>query len=161
MACFQPRVAVKDLLLPAASPSSVRALRTSPDHIYGILTQHSYIGVYLSDLVVNASLPSQVDPSSADAPLVLQPHTSHLIPANPLVFNSLRALPPGMRLQPLLNVNKHRRTAAIVKHVQTFQALARSDAHLVPGPAYSKVLKLRSLDSDIIRKCAAAIVDTQ
>jgi GDP/GTP exchange factor required for growth at low temperature len=71
--------------------------------------------------------------------------------AHPEVFAALPPLPPTMRLEPLVNVQKQRRIAAVVKGLVAGQHLAARVQHTVDRKVYQRCLRLRGLDFDGLR----------
>lgn len=88
-----------------------------------------FLGIYLSDLIFNAELPPSIEPSrskSSGDSLVLQ--------------------------QLLVNYHEHRITATVIKHVLTFQNLARRHPFTPDPQLYRLCLDIPSIDLDTIRK---------
>jgi hypothetical protein len=94
------------------------------------------LGLYLSDLVFNAAVPSFIDPASS------QPST----PSSPLPFSSADATTP-LHHQPLINFHKHRTTATIVKRVLTFQTLSRGYNFSVDKEIFDKCYGLKGFEA--------------
>jgi GDP/GTP exchange factor required for growth at low temperature len=69
-------------------------------------------------------------------------------PARPEVFAALPPLPPSMTLEPLVNVQKQRRIAAVVKALVAGQNLAARVQYGVDRKVYQRCLRLRGLDND-------------
>lgn len=94
------------------------------------------LGLYLSDLVFNAAVPSFIDPTSS------QPST----PSSPLPSSSADATTP-LHHQPLINFHKHRTTATIVKRVLTFQTLSRGYNFSIDKEIYDKCYGLKGFEA--------------
>ncbi|RCH86948.1 hypothetical protein CU097_003744 [Rhizopus azygosporus] len=94
-----------------------------------------FLGIYLSDLVFNAELPSYI-PSSY----------------NPSAFQS--QLEVTVLSQPLIHFRKHRITASIIKKVLIFQALAKrySFEENLNDKLYLACLQVPCLETDEIQK---------
>ncbi|CAG8552004.1 7824_t:CDS:10 [Rhizophagus irregularis] len=95
-----------------------------------------FLGLYLSDLVFNAAVPSFIDPTSS------QPST----PSSPLPSSSADATTP-LHHQPLINFHKHRTTATIVKRVLTFQTLSRGYNFSIDKEIYDKCYGLKGFEA--------------
>ncbi|GET02507.1 ras GEF [Rhizophagus clarus] len=95
-----------------------------------------FLGLYLSDLVFNAAVPSFIDPTSS------QPST----PSSPLPSSSADATSP-LHHQPLINFHKHRTTATIVKRVLTFQTLSRGYNFSIDKEIYDKCYGLKGFEA--------------
>ncbi|ORE01681.1 ras GEF [Rhizopus microsporus var. microsporus] len=94
-----------------------------------------FLGIYLSDLVFNAELPSYI-PSNY----------------NPSAFQS--QLEATVLSQPLIHFRKHRITASIIKKVLIFQALAKrySFVENLNDKLYLTCLQVPCLETDEIQK---------
>ncbi|CEG64863.1 hypothetical protein RMATCC62417_01766 [Rhizopus microsporus] len=94
-----------------------------------------FLGIYLSDLVFNAELPSYI-PSNY----------------NPSAFQS--QLEVTVLSQPLIHFRKHRITASIIKKVLIFQALAKrySFVENLNDKLYLTCLQVPCLETDEIQK---------
>ncbi|CAG8518513.1 14908_t:CDS:2, partial [Gigaspora rosea] len=82
-----------------------------------------FLALYLSDLVFNAALPSFIEPA----------------PQPPSLFQ----LPQ----QPLVNFQKHRTTAAIIKRVIAFQSLACGYTFPIDSDLYAKGANLKAVEA--------------
>ncbi|KAG2197510.1 hypothetical protein INT47_007119, partial [Mucor saturninus] len=95
-----------------------------------------FLGIYLSDLVFNAELPSYL----------------------PSTNNNIRTKRQGtmdqLLSQPLIHFRKHRITATVIKRVLVFQNLAKRYSFDESGDAllYSSCFQVTSLDPDTINK---------
>ncbi|KAI8971895.1 hypothetical protein BDF20DRAFT_915646 [Mycotypha africana] len=116
-----------------------------------------FLGIYLSDLVFNAELPSFLSPST---------HTEDDLKKTSANTNagSANGTPPIDQVvfqQPLVHFRKHRITATIIKRVLIFQNLAKrysfepytEDNYIL----YNTCLQLTSLDIDAIQKYSTLI----
>ncbi|KAL0573822.1 Guanine nucleotide exchange factor lte1 [Marasmius crinis-equi] len=84
-----------------------------------------FIGIYLSQLHLHHQLPDLIDPTAPNEAVGVDPVTSNLdSPAHPEVFDALAPLPPSLHLEPLINVQKQRLIAGVVKSCITGQQLA-------------------------------------
>lgn len=92
-----------------------------------------FLGLYLSDLVFNAAVPSFIDPPS-QPPTPSSP--SFNVPSSPLYHQ-----------QPLINFHKHRTTATIIKRILTFQNLSREYSFYVDKEIYDKCFGLKGFEA--------------
>lgn len=97
-----------------------------------------FLGIYLSDLVFNAELPSYL-PSNNN--------------------KKLHGMADAVLSQPLVHFRKHRITATVIKRVLVFQNLARRYAFEESADAglYSSCFQVVSLDTDTIQKMSYEI----
>ncbi|CAG8475176.1 17223_t:CDS:2, partial [Dentiscutata erythropus] len=86
-----------------------------------------FLALYLSDLVFNAALPSFIEPAS-------QPPS--------LFYTSTH-----LSQQPLVNFQKHRTTAAIIKRVIAFQSLACGYTFPIDADLYTKCANLKAVEA--------------
>lgn len=108
-----------------------------------------FFGLFLSDLAVNDTLPTLIEPSSPNSAVDYDPTTGHLRSlADPRAFAHLAPLPDGMPLSPLVNMYKYRIIALTVKSVLAFQE--RLDAYEFQADAsvYVKALRIRCLEGE-------------
>lgn len=100
-------------------------------------------GIFLKDLASLSELPTFLDPSSTTTPAEVNSVGDLERIADPTAFVSLRALPDGVRLRPLVNVHKFRMIADEVQLVLAFQEF--SEKYLwEPEPGlYLRTLKIR------------------
>lgn len=107
-----------------------------------------FLGLYLSDLVFNAELPSLLDPpvDSESAPL---PPNHFFQNENSKFRVSLVSYSPGDELPPqrLVNFHKYRTIATIIKSVLAFQALSRRYNFEADVSVYPRCVFLRCLDN--------------
>ncbi|RIA87036.1 hypothetical protein C1645_778254 [Glomus cerebriforme] len=97
-----------------------------------------FLGLYLSDLVFNAAVPSFIDPTPSQPPT----------PSSPLPSSSIDATTgPLHHQQPLINFHKHRTTATIVKRILTFQNLSRGYNFSIDKEIYDKCFGLKGLEA--------------
>lgn len=95
-----------------------------------------FLGIYLSDLVFNAELPSYLPPSTIQ-------------PDDPMKVLS----------QPLVHFRKHRVTATVIKRVLLFQNLAKrySFEETQDSTLYSACFHVHSLDMNTIQRLSYEI----
>ncbi|CAG8480621.1 15801_t:CDS:2 [Dentiscutata heterogama] len=86
-----------------------------------------FLALYLSDLVFNAALPSFIEPAS-------QPPS--------LFYTSTQ-----LHQQPLVNFQKHRTTAAIIKRVIAFQSLACGYTFPIDADLCTKCVNLKAVEA--------------
>jgi Gdp/GTP exchange factor required for growth at low temperatures len=113
-----------------------------------------FIGVYLAQLKRANQLPDMIDPTAPEEPIGMNPATSNLEPpSHPEVFSALQPLPEGMNLEPLINVQKQRRIAAVIKGLVAAQHVASRIQFGVDHKLFQKCLKLSGLEPDQLLKC--------
>jgi hypothetical protein len=97
-----------------------------------------FLGIYLSDLVFNAELPSYLPSNNAKKP---------------------QGMADVALSQPLVHFRKHRITATVIKRVLVFQNLARRYAFEESTDAvlYSSCFQVASLCTDAIQKMSYEI----
>jgi hypothetical protein len=98
-------------------------------------------------------LPDLVDPTDPTRPVGIDPETSNFTSvAHPEVFDSLPPLPPSIHLEPLINVQKQRLIAGLVKSLVQGQHLATKVNFTINKKLFSKCLRLRGLDSAMMER---------
>lgn len=102
-----------------------------------------FLGIYLSDLVFNAELPSYLP--------------------SPTIVKEKDTLMNKVYSQPLVHFRKHRITATVIKRVLVFQNLAKrySFEETTDPILHSACLHVASLDSDTIYKTSCDIEPVQ
>ena len=75
-------------------------------------------------------------------------------PAAPEVFAALPPLPPGISVEPLVNVQKQRRIAGVVRSLVCGQHLAHRVNYGVERRTYQKCLRLRGLDWEALQRAS-------
>ncbi|GAA5861991.1 hypothetical protein JCM8547_001550 [Rhodosporidiobolus lusitaniae] len=119
-----------------------------------------FLGIFLRDLVINAELPTFLDPTSPSTPASVDSSGSLTSLADPHAFDSLSLppLPPSMPLRPLVNVHKFRVLAQTVTTVQSLQELAQARFTHEPIPQiFFKCLKIRCLEQSVLHQLSAAL----
>ncbi|KAG8932520.1 hypothetical protein FRC02_000973 [Tulasnella sp. 418] len=105
-----------------------------------------FIGIYLSQLQKYRKLPDYIDPTSPTSPVLIDKTTGMLSPPlHPEVFSTLQTLPPSVPLEPLINVQKQRLTAGVVKEIVAGQHLASNVSYEPDRKLYQKCLRLKAL----------------
>ncbi|THH06581.1 hypothetical protein EW145_g3988 [Phellinidium pouzarii] len=112
-----------------------------------------FIGVYLSQLHRFSRLPDLIDPSAPTETVDTDPDTGNFkAPAHPEVFCDLRPLPASMQIEPLINVQKQRKIAGVIKALVAGQHLANKVEVDVDKKLLSRCLKLSALDFDELQR---------
>jgi hypothetical protein len=110
-------------------------------------------GVYLSQLYRHSKLPDLIDPTAPNEGVGVDPITANFdTPAHPEVFSALAPLLPSMQLEPLINVQKQRLIAGVIKGLVAGQHLASRVQFAVDRRMYQKCLKLRGLDEETLQR---------
>jgi len=118
-----------------------------------------FIGIYLGDLERYRRLPDYIDPTAPTSPVVIDPLTGSLsAPLHPEVFSTLAPLPPGVHLEPLINVQKQRLTASVVKRIVSGQHMATKVSFDIDRKVYQKCLRLKALGPDTLMQIARSYV---
>jgi GDP/GTP exchange factor required for growth at low temperature len=121
-----------------------------------IISNFSSQGVYLSQLYRHAKLPDLIDPTAPNETVSVDPITANFdAPAHPEVFSSLAPLPASMQLEPLINVQKQRLFAGVIKSLVAGQHLASRVQFPVDKKLFQKCLKLRGLDNETLQRVFA------
>lgn len=119
-----------------------------------------FIGVYLSQLRRLNKLPSVIDPTSPNTLMGDDLITGDLdAPAYPDVFASLAPLPSSMQLEPLINVQKQRRVAEVIKSLVAGQHLASRVQFDVDRKLFQKCLRLRALEPGFLQRALNLYID--
>ncbi|KAL5520295.1 hypothetical protein ACEPAG_9508 [Sanghuangporus baumii] len=120
-----------------------------------------FIGVYLSQLRRYSRLPDLIDPSAPTEAVLTDPETGNFkSPAHPEVFADLRPLPPSMQIEPLINVQKQRQIAGVIKSLVAGQHLANKvDVSDVDKRLLSRCLKLSAIDVDQLQRILGVYSD--
>jgi GDP/GTP exchange factor required for growth at low temperature len=117
-------------------------------------------GIYLSQLHRHCHLPDLIDPTAPTEPVGIDPITNAFdAPAHPQVFSTLSPLPHSMQLEPLINVQKQRLIAGVIKSLVTGQHLASTMQFPVDKKLFQKCLKLKALDQDTLQRAYAMYPD--
>jgi hypothetical protein len=105
-------------------------------------------------------LPDLIDPTSPNEPVCIDPETNAFEPpAHPEVFAALAPLPPSMQLEPLINIQKQRRIAGVIKSLVTGQHLASKLRFPIDKKLFQRCLRLKALDEDILYRVYAMYAD--
>lgn len=151
------RVAMRDMivqggmmdLITSSGPPRGGAAKTSQDLLRLSDGCIPFFGLFLSDLAINDSLPTLVEPSSPNSALDMESATGHLASlADPTAFAHLPPLPEQIRLTPLVNLYKYRNIAVTVKSVLAFQERLTSFEFEADANVYVKTLRLRCLEGE-------------
>lgn len=115
-----------------------------------------FIGVYLAPLKRFSQLPDLIDPTAPHEAVGVDPLTANFdTPAHPEVFAALKPLPPGMHLEPLINVQKQRSIAGVVRSLVAGQHLASRVHYPIDKRVFQKCLRLRGLDTEMLQRALA------
>ncbi|EAU87807.1 hypothetical protein CC1G_09426 [Coprinopsis cinerea okayama7 len=115
-----------------------------------------FIGVYLAQLYRLKRLPDLIDPTSPNEIVAMNPITGDFNPpAHPEVFDALAPLPPTMQLEPLVNVHKQRKIAAVIKSLVAGQHMASRVNFEVDKKLFQRCLRLRALEPEVLQKVLA------
>ncbi|TFK72390.1 ras GEF [Pluteus cervinus] len=119
-----------------------------------------FIGVYLSQLHRLSKLPDLIDPTSPNEAVGVDPVTGNFdSPAHPEVFAALAPLPSSMHLEPLINVHKQRRTAAVIKSLVAGQHLASRVHFELDRRLVQRCLRLRGLNHETLQRALSTYPD--
>jgi len=118
------------------------------------------LGQYLSQLHRHSQLPDLIDPTAPNEPVCIDPETNTFEPpAHPEVFAALAPLPPSMQLEPLINIQKQRRIAGVIKSLVTGQHLASKLQFPIDKKLFQRCLRLKALDQDTLFRVYAMYPD--
>ncbi|KAI7878579.1 ras GEF [Lichtheimia hyalospora FSU 10163] len=145
------RAAMSKAIEDIAEASAVESILThahDDDAIHATDARGSipFLGLYLSDLVFNAELPSILTSSSSN-----QQHDNDTTP--PIQSDADNELRTRLCTH-LVNYNKFRITASVVRHVLAFQVLSRAYDFDYHPDIFSKLQQLQFLDNAEIRKAS-------
>jgi len=119
-----------------------------------------FLGQYLSQLCRHCQLPDLIDPTAPSEPVRIDPVTNTFEPpAHPEVFAALAPLPPSMQLEPLINIQKQRRIAGVIKSLVTGQHLASKLQFPIDKKLFQRCLRLKALDDDTLFRVYAMYPD--
>ncbi|KAK4705281.1 hypothetical protein P7C70_g924, partial [Phenoliferia sp. Uapishka_3] len=135
---------------PMHRPPAPRGIKSPPPPTGCI----PFLGIFLKDLASMSELPTFLDPSSPTTPAEVNAVGDLERIADPTAFFSLRALPEGLRLRPLVNVHKFRMIADEVQLVLAFQEFSEKYLWEPESSLYLRTLKIRCLDSNTLRECS-------
>lgn len=111
-----------------------------------------FFGIYLAQLYKINKLPALIDPTAPNQGVGFDPISATLDPpAHPEAFSALAPLPATMNLEPLINVHKQRRIAAVIKSLVAGQHLASRIHYEVDKKLFPRCLRLRGLESDTLQ----------
>jgi Gdp/GTP exchange factor required for growth at low temperatures len=97
-----------------------------------------------------------IDPTSPNEPVGIDAITNVFeAPAYPEVFSTLEPLPSWMQLEPLINVQKQRLIAGVIKSLVKGQHLASKMQYSIDKKLFQKCLKLKALDEDTLQRALA------
>ena len=107
----------------------------------------------MSQLYRFNQLPDLIDPSAPTEGVDTEPETGNFrAPAHPEVFSDLRPLPQSIQIEPLINVQKQRKIAGVIKSLVAGQHLANRLDVDVDKRLLSRCLRLSALDTDSLQK---------
>ncbi|TFK48184.1 ras GEF [Heliocybe sulcata] len=142
--------------IPDAQPSSSRSRATSDTKPQTPPACIPFVGVYLAQMQRYHKLPDLIDPTAPNEAIGVDAITGNLeAPAHPEVFSSLAPLPPSMQLEPLINVQKQRLIAGVIKSLVAGQHLASRVQFPLDKKIFQRCLKLRALDADTLQRAYA------
>lgn len=105
-------------------------------------------------------MPDLIDPSAPTESVDIDPKTGNFkAPAHIEVFAELRPLPSSMQIEPLINVQKQRKIAGVIKALVAGQHLANKVVVDTDKKLLSRCLRLRALDYDALQKVLGAHTD--
>ena len=116
-----------------------------------------FFGLYVSDLMQYDAMPTFLDPTSpttAATATSMQDGKVRLHPSDPTAFSELAPLPPGVQLEPLINVHKFRSIAEVIRQISAFQNAAKNYSAMFEAEkgAYVRCLKLRCLPGELLAR---------
>mgnify|MGYP001476109059 CR=1 FL=1 len=115
------------------------------------------LGTYLAQLHRLKRLPDLIDPTSPNEVVGMNPVTGDFDPpAHPEVFDALAPLPPNIHLEPLVNVHKQRKIAAVIKSLVAGQHLASRVNFEIDKKLYQRCQRLRALEPEMLQRAMAA-----
>ncbi|KIY44884.1 ras GEF [Fistulina hepatica ATCC 64428] len=115
-----------------------------------------YLDVYLSQLRRYSELPDLIDPTAPHEAVGIDPINSNFSPpAHPKVFATLAPLPPSMHLEPLINVQKQRLVAAVIKSLVAGQHMVNRIHYPIERELYHQCRGLRGLSDETLRRALA------
>lgn len=101
-----------------------------------------------------------IDPTSPNEPVGVDPVTNAFeAPAHPEVFSTLAPLPQSMQLEPLINIQKQRLIAGVIKSLVTGQHLASKMQYSIDKKLFQKCLKLKALNEDTLQRAYSMYPD--
>ncbi|KAJ2924983.1 hypothetical protein H1R20_g12110, partial [Candolleomyces eurysporus] len=113
-----------------------------------------FIGIYLAQLQRLKRLPDLIDPTSPNESVKMDNGEFDPL-AHPEVFDALAPLPPTMRLEPLVNIHKQRKIAAVIKSLVASQHVASRVNFEVDKKLFQRCLRLRALEPDMLQRALA------
>jgi GDP/GTP exchange factor required for growth at low temperature len=114
-----------------------------------------FVGIYLSQIRRINELPDLIDPTAPRQPVIMDPlNYTFSPPAQPHVFDALPPLPTNISIEPLINVQKQRRIAGVVKSLVCGQHMAVRVHHNIDRKLYQRCLRLRALDWEGLQRAA-------
>ncbi|TDL26913.1 ras GEF [Rickenella mellea] len=115
-----------------------------------------FLGVYLSQLHAFSKMPDLIDASAPTESVVIDGPTGNFeAPAHPEVFSTLQPLPSSMQLEPLINVQKQRLIAGVIKALVAGQHLANKVEVNIDKKLLHRCLRLRALDSGQLQRASS------
>lgn len=116
-----------------------------------------FFGLFVSDLMQYDAMPTFLDPTvptMAATTAFDQDGHVRVHPADPHVFDDLAPLPPGVHLEPLINVLKFRSIAEVIRQISGFQNAAKNYSAMFEAEkgAYVRCLKLRCLPGELLAR---------
>ncbi|CDS00952.1 uncharacterized protein SPSC_04849 [Sporisorium scitamineum] len=116
-----------------------------------------FFGLFVSDLMQFDAMPTLLDPTSptmAATTTTTPDGKVRVRPADPHAFDELAPLPPGVTLEPLINVLKFRSIAEVIRQISAFQNAAKNYSAMFEAEkgAYVRCLKLRCLPGELLAR---------
>lgn len=115
-----------------------------------------FVGIYLAQLQRLKRLPDLVDPTSPNESVGYNATTGDFDPpVHPEVFDALEPLPATMRLEPLVNVHKQRKIAAVIKSLVAGQHIASRVHYELDKKLFQRCTRLRALEPEMLQRAMA------
>ncbi|KAF9027864.1 ras GEF [Hymenopellis radicata] len=112
-----------------------------------------FIGIYLSQLTVYSRLPDLIDPTAPHTMVSIDPLTwNYDTLSHPEVFDNLQSLPPGIQMEPLINVHKQRLRAGVIKRLVAGQHIATGVQWGCDRKLLQKCLRMRAIPQDMCKR---------
>ena len=99
-------------------------------------------------------MPDLIDPSAPNKSVTVDTNGNLGQPAYPEVFSALQPLPPSIQLEPLINVQKQRLIAGVIRSLVAGQHLANNLEVNIDKKLLQRCLKLKALDPESLSQSA-------